>query len=112
MNKPLLLLSLGIAAALSPLHASAANVTLINGDAGTNVGLNDPTAAAPLGGNPGRSVGEQRRIAYQYAMDMWGAVLQSSVEIKVYASFARLTCTATGGTLGQAGPNWIAPMSA
>ena len=107
MNKPLLLLSLGIAAALSPLHASAANVTLINGDAGTNVGLNDPTAAAPLGGNPGRSVGEQRRIAYQYAMDMWGAVLQSSVEIKVYASFARLTCTATGGTLGQAGPNWI-----
>ncbi|NEL80559.1 MAG: serine protease, partial [Xanthomonas perforans] len=38
---------------------------------------------------------------------LWGAVLQSNVEIKVYASFARLTCTATGGTLGQAGPNWI-----
>ncbi|MBO9793739.1 PA domain-containing protein [Xanthomonas phaseoli] len=107
MNKPLLLLSLAVAAALAPLHARAANVTLINGDAGTVVGLNDPTAAAPLGGNPGRTIGEQRRIAYQYAMDLWGAVLQSNVEIKVYASFARLTCTATGGTLGQAGPNWI-----
>ncbi|WP_022970991.1 PA domain-containing protein, partial [Xanthomonas maliensis] len=107
MNKSLLLLSLGVAAALAPLHASAANLTLINGDAGTTVGLNDATPVAPLGGNPGRSVGEQRRIAYQYAMDLWGAVLQSNVEIKVYASFARLSCTATGGTLGQAGPNWI-----
>lgn len=77
MNKPLLLLSLAVAAALAPLHARAANVTLINGDAGTVVGLNDPTAAAPLGGNPGRTIGEQRRIAYQYAMDLWGAVLQS-----------------------------------
>ncbi|MFC7519378.1 PA domain-containing protein [Xanthomonas populi] len=107
MNKPLLLLSLAVAAALAPLHAAAVDVTLINGDAGTAVGLNDPTAAAPLGGNSGRSVGEQRRIAYQYAMDLWGAVLQSNVEIKVYASFAPLTCTATGGTLGRAGPNWI-----
>ncbi len=71
MNKPLLLLSLAVVAALAPLHARAANVTLINGDAGTVVGLNDPTAAAPLGGNPGRSIGEQRRIAYQYAMDLW-----------------------------------------
>ncbi|KOR45785.1 serine protease [Xanthomonas oryzae] len=106
MNKPLLL-CLAVAGALVPVHASAANVTLINGDAGTVVGLNDPTAAAPPGGNPGRSIGEQRRIAYQYAMDLWGAVLQSNAEIKVYASFARPTCTATGGTLGQARPNRI-----
>ncbi|SMQ96412.1 serine protease [Xanthomonas fragariae] len=107
MNKPMFLLSLAVAGALAPLHASAANVTLINGDAGTVLGLNDPTPAAPLGGNPGRSVGEQRRIAYQYAMDLWGAVLQSNVEIKVSASFAPLPCSATAGVLGQAGPNWI-----
>ncbi|MCC8553777.1 PA domain-containing protein, partial [Xanthomonas hortorum] len=107
MNKPLLLLSLAVAAALAPLHAWAATITLINDDAGTAVGLNDPTAVAPVGGNPGRSVGEQRRIAYQYAMDLWGAVLHSKVEIKVRASFAPLACTATTGLLGQARPNWI-----
>jgi len=87
--------------------ASAAKVTLINGDAGTSVGLNDPTPAAPVGLNPGTTVGEQRRIAYQFAMDQWGGVLQSNVEIKVFATFARLNCTATSGTLGSAGPNWI-----
>ena len=107
MNKPVFLLSLAVGAALAPLHASAANVTLINGDAGTVVGLNDPTAAAPLGGNPGRSVGEQRRIVYKYAMDLWGAVLQSKVEIKVSASFAPLPCSADFGVLGRAGPNWV-----
>lgn len=107
VNKSVLALSLTLAAALAPSPASAAKLVLINGDAGTSVGLNDATAAAPIGGNPGTSVGEQRRIAYQYAMDAWGAVLQSSVDVKVYASFARLNCTPTSGTLGQAGPNWI-----
>lgn len=106
MNKSLLAASIALAFICAPA-AHAAKLSLINGDAGTAVGLNDPTAAPPVGGNPGTSIGEQRRIAYQYAMDAWGTVLQSDVEIKVYASFARLTCTATGGTLGQAGPNWI-----
>ncbi|MGH8082553.1 MAG: PA domain-containing protein [Lysobacter sp.] len=108
MNKSLLASAIALAATLSFASAAqASHLTLINGDNGTQVGLNDPTAAAPVGGNPGTTIGEQRRIAYQYAMDAWGAVLQSNVEIKVYASFARLTCTATSATLGQAGPNWI-----
>lgn len=108
MNKSLLAISIALAGAFAFAPAAhAANLTLINGDNGTTVGLNDPTVAAPVGGNPGTTIGEQRRIAYQYAMDAWGAVLQSNVEIKVFASFARLTCTATGGTLGQAGTNWI-----
>lgn len=108
MNKSLLAISIALASAFAfAPSAQAANLTLINGDDGTAVGLNDPTAAAPVGGNPGVSIGEQRRIVYKYAMDAWGAVLQSNVEIKVYATFARLTCTATGGTLGAAGTNWI-----
>lgn len=108
MNKSLLAISIALASAFAfAPDAQAANLTLINGDNGTAVGLNDPTVAAPVGGNPGVSIGEQRRIVYQYAMDAWGAVLQSNVEIKVYATFARLTCTATGGTLGAAGTNWI-----
>lgn len=108
MNKSLLASALALAAALSCApSAHAARLTLINLDNGTQVGLNDPTPAAPVGGNPGTTVGEQRRIAYQYAMDAWGAVVQSTVEIKIYASFARLNCTATSATLGQAGPNWV-----
>lgn len=108
MNKTLLASALGLVCAAGVCStASAARLTMINGDAGTSVGLNDPATATPVGGNPGRSVGEQRRIAYQFAMDMWGAVLSSAVEIKVGASFAPLTCTASGGVLGSAGPNWI-----
>lgn len=108
MKKTLLASALALVGTLGfCATASAATVSLVNGDAGTTVGLNDITPTAPKGGNPGTTIGEQRRIAYQFAMDMWGGVLQSNVEIKVYASFARLTCTPTGGTLGQAGTNWI-----
>lgn len=86
--------------------AQAASLQLLNVDA-PGIGLNDERAAAPVGNNPGRSVGEQRRIAYKYAMDLWGGVLESGVDINVYASFAPLGCTATGGTLAQAGANWL-----
>ncbi len=105
MNKSSLAIGLSLALAVSG-GASAAEVTLLNIDP-PDVGLNDTTFAAPEGANPGTSVGEQRRIAYEFATDLWGAVLTSPVEIKVYASFAPLSCTATTGVLGQAGPNWI-----
>ena len=70
-------------------------------------GLNDPTAAAPVGGNPGTTIGEQRRIAYQFAADLWEAMLDSNVEIKVDASFQPLTCTATSAVLGSAGTKTV-----
>lgn len=107
MNKSILAVALALAG-LSGVSgtASAAQVSLLNVDP-VGVGLNETTSAAPVGGNPGRTVGEQRRIAYQFAMDMWGAVLESPVEIKIYGSFAPLGCTASGGTLAQAGANWL-----
>ncbi len=58
------------------------------------VGLNDMTPVAPVGGNPGTTLGEQRRITYQYAMDLWGALLKSDVDIRVQASFVPLECRA------------------
>lgn len=79
-----------------------AKITLVNLDR-PGVGLNDPTLAVPIGGNPGRTMGQQRMIAYQYAMDLWGALLRSSTEIKVEASFAPLRCLAGDIVLGQAG---------
>ncbi|MGE3958091.1 MAG: PA domain-containing protein [Vicinamibacterales bacterium] len=80
----------------------AATITIVNVNA-TGVGFNDPTPATPVGGNPGTTVGEQRLIAFQHAANIWGAALDSSIEIRIQASFVPLTCTATAGTLGSAG---------
>ena len=90
---------LGVA---SIVPAQAADMILINLD-GPGVGFNDATPANPVGGNPGTTVGEQRIIAYSRALQLWGSVLKSDVPITVMGSFAGLTCTATGGTLAQAG---------
>lgn len=107
MNKTLLPCALAAAVVLACGSASAAQLILLNGDTGTGTGLDDATPKAPQGLNPGTTLGEQRRIVYQFAMDMWGAVLQSDVPIKVAASFQPLTCTPTQGVLGSAGGNWI-----
>ena len=89
---------------LSAVPAHAATVTVVNVD-GAGEGLNDPTPVAPVGGNPGVTLGAQRLYALQYAANLWGAVLSSDVEIRVDAAFNALTCTAGSGTLGQAAPN-------
>ena len=104
MNKTIIGLAIASTLAFSAA-ASAADVKLINEDA-PGVGLNDTTPVAAVGGNPGKTRGEQARIVYQFAMDMWGGVLESDSTINVYASFAPLTCTASSGTLAQAGANW------
>lgn len=89
-------------AAMTATRADAqANFVLVNQDPAGS-GLNDPTPATPTGGNPGRTIGEQRRIAYQYAMDLWGALLSSNVDIRVQASFAPLECGDGGNVLGGA----------
>ena len=105
MNKSCLAIALGLAIGVCA-SADAATVQLLNIDP-PGAGLNDTTPAAPQGNNPGTTVGDQRRIAYEFAADLWGAVLESEVDIKVYASFQPLTCTAGSGVLGAAGTNWI-----
>ncbi|MEO7066132.1 MAG: PA domain-containing protein [Rhodanobacter sp.] len=84
-------------------YASAADITISNQDVGTGQGLDDPTPATPVGGNPGTTRGEQAQIVFQFAADIWGAVLQSQVPVTVSASFAKLDCDATSGVLGSAG---------
>ncbi|MDB6163955.1 MAG: hypothetical protein JWL98_1387 [Xanthomonadaceae bacterium] len=107
MNKTLLAVSLALAGVVAfAAPAQAARLVLLNVDA-AGEGLNDPTAKAPVGANPGTTVGAQRRIAYEFAMGLWGAVLKSPVDVKIYASFQPLACTASAGVLGSAGPNWI-----
>lgn len=102
------LISAAIAATLLfATQANAGELVLVNRDA-PGTGLNDTTPANPIGGNPGRTVGEQRVLVYRFAMDLWGSVLQNELPINVGASFSALACTATSGTLGSAGPSWAA----
>src|SRR5439155_5698151 len=50
------------------------------------------------------TIGQQRLNVFQYAANIWGGLLPSSVQINVVAQFNPLTCTATSGVLGSAGP--------
>lgn len=87
---------------LASQSASAATIVILNNDQ-PNVGFNDPTAVSPVGNNAGTTLGQQRLNAFQFAANIWGATLNSGVTITIRASWASLGCTASSGTLGQAG---------
>jgi PA domain len=91
--------------AMTSVHA-AANIVIVNKNA-PGVGFNDPAPVAPVGGNPGTTLGQQRLNAFQRAADLWGATLTSSVTIRIGASFEPLSCTANSAVLGSAGANEI-----
>jgi hypothetical protein len=85
---------------------AAATIVIVNqNDPG--VGFNDATPVAPVGGNPGTTLGQQRLNAFQYAADQWAATITSNVEIRIGASFSPLSCTANSAVLGAAGANEI-----
>ncbi len=98
------LLSIAALAALvvAPAAFGDATITIVNTD-GPGEGFNDPTPRAPVGGNPGTTLGEQRLIAFEWAASIWEAILDSDVTILVQASFDPLTCTPTSAVLGSAG---------
>jgi PA domain len=92
---------LGLFLSVTPAFGQA-TITIVNGNA-PGVGFNDPTPAAPVGGNTGTTLGEQRLIAFQTAANTWGSKLASNVEVQIFATFEPLTCTATAAVLGSAG---------
>jgi hypothetical protein len=85
---------------------AAATIVIVNND-GPGEGFNNPTPAAPVGGNPGTTIGEQRLYAFQHAANIWGATLTSIPVIRVLASFDPLSCTASSAVLGSAGPTEV-----
>lgn len=108
MNRTLLfsaLLAAGLMQA-SVAHAGA-TIKIVNLDEGTGQGLDDPTPADPIGGNPGTTRGDQAKVVFQFAADLWGSVLDSDVEIINTVTFQPLSCTETGGVLGSSGTNYI-----
>lgn len=95
--------------AAQPAFADA-TVILINGDP-AGVGLNDPTPAAPVAGNTGATVGQQRLIALQHAANIWGQNLDSPVTIAMLVSFGTRTCTPTAAVPPLRAPGMRSPTS-
>src|ERR1041384_1721048 len=92
---------------LASPSARAATIVILNNDQ-PSVGFNDPTPVSPVGGNNGTTLGQQRLNAFQFAANIWGATLNSTQTITVSANWEGMTCTATKGTLGAAGPTSVA----
>jgi hypothetical protein len=66
-------------------------------------GFNDPTPVAPVGGNPGTTLGQQRMIAFEHAAKIWSARLDSNVPISILAQMVPLG----PGVLGSAGATGV-----
>ena len=88
-----------------PARASA-TFTIVNLD-GPGEGFNDLTAAAPVGGNSGTTIGQQRLNAFQHAANIWGNLVNSPVVIRVEAKFDPLSCSTNSAVLGSAGPKTV-----
>ena len=102
MNSFLKTVSASLALAFGGFAAEAATIEIASRDP-AGVGFNDLTPVDPVGGNPGTTVGQQRRYVYRHVADIWEKALQSNVTIKVSAGWEALTCTASSAVLGSAG---------
>ena len=89
----------GVLLSGAAVSAGPAQFVIVNINA-PGVGFNDPTPAAPVGGNTGTTLGQQRLIAFEHAARLWSARLDSTVPIRIRAQFAPLA----PGVLGSAGP--------
>jgi hypothetical protein len=100
VKRVFLLLAL-LSLAATKLTAGTGRIIIINTDA-AGVGFNDPTPAAPVGGNNGTTRGQQRLNVFEHAAYRWTTTLDTNVDIRVRASFAPLECTDTSVVLGAA----------
>jgi hypothetical protein len=96
-----ILASVFIGAALCG-SALAADIEIINASP-PGIGLNDPTPAAPVGGNTATTVGGQSLKVFERVAEIWGKKLRSDVPITVLTFYERLDCDATSAVLGAAG---------
>lgn len=90
------------ACTLACVGAQAATIVVTSRDP-VGIGFNDPTVVAPVGGNPGTTLGEQRMYVYRQVANLWEAAIKSDVTINVSAGWEALTCSANSAVLGSAG---------
>src|ERR1700755_1314685 len=86
--------------ALIPSTALARATVLIQIEEGD--ALDDPTPADPVGGNSGTTLGEQRKLALDYAATTWGERLDSEAPITGGVASTALPCTGAASVLGAA----------
>jgi PA domain len=79
-----------------------AQIVLVNLNA-PGVGLNDSTPVAPVGGNTGTTLGQQRQNVLARAASLWARNLKSHATVRIQVVFAARACTATGAVLASAG---------
>jgi hypothetical protein len=85
-----------------PATVGAATITIQNADS-PGEGFNDPSPRAPVLGNPGATLGQQRLNLFQAAANVWGAILRSNITIVVRAQFNPLVpCEPGFAVLGSA----------
>ncbi len=98
--------ALAVGAAACPHDACARAPFTIEYLDGPGEGFYDPSPSDPastIGGNSGFTLGAQRRIAFQFAVDIWTSQINSNVTIVVEANFDSLACNNTQADLGAAG---------
>jgi hypothetical protein len=93
---------LAAACVLACAGAHAAKIDIKSRDP-AGFGFNDPTPVAPVGGNTGTTLGEQRWNVYKYVAGIWEQNLQTDQTITVSAGWEALACTPTQAVLGSAG---------
>src|SRR5262245_161692 len=81
-------------------NAIAATIVLVNKD-GIGEGFNDTTPVAPVGGNLGTTLGQQRLNVFQYAAELAAQCLVSNVPITIDVSMDPLFCNASSATLAS-----------
>ena len=62
-------------------------------------GFFDTEARSPIGGNPGETLGAQRRNALERSAEIWEQFLDITGPIEIEASFNDFGCTAFSATL-------------
>lgn len=85
------------------MSAQAATITIVNTDS-SGEGFNDTTSYTPTGGNYATTLGQARLNAVQYAANLIGQHIVSTVEIQIDAKMNGLGGSAGSATLAQAGP--------
>ena len=95
----------GIGLVLSSAMAAATFTLDIQDGAGE--GFNDPTVVAPIGGNTGTTLGEQRQKVFERAGEIWGGFINSNVDIVIASEFNPLECNGNTAVLGSAGSTFI-----
>jgi hypothetical protein len=106
MRRVLLLSLLLLAAA--DVMAGKGKIVIVNNDR-PDLGFNDPTPVAPIAGNSGTTLGQQRLNVFNAAAERWTTMIDTDVDIIANATFSPIAgCTATEAVLGQAAPfTWL-----